>query len=905
MSFVPELATHNATRLILKKKKWTIMAEPVNLIKLIDDLKIANGELKEARRAALNMMEDALLSKEALRKSEEKYRLKLEQEVRERTAEIKEQSHHIKRITETVPDMISVTNLETGEFEFLNTEIFIAQGFDPVEMKNSNRDDPHKYVHPDDRSLVIDYFQKFPTASDDDVVTAEYRAKGSSSEWYWFFVRGRVFQRNKKGAVTHILNVIENITDRKTAELEVIRLKDEVAQKATDKYLELYNAIDEAFSLLEVMYDDDGKAVDMRFLDVNPAVEKHTGIKVEIGKTFRSYYPALEIDTYRWCEDVVQHGVPVRFTGFSKATGRWNEYHAVRIGTQQDNQVALLFNDITEHKRNEQNQSLLAEISQELITLTTVEETFQRLGEKLGSYFGVTQCLFFELSDGVELVTMLSGWSADRPLNLQSSYRLKDFLSNQQIAACTRGKTIVVNDTGTDIPGRAENFEARNVRSFIINPLVRDNEWKFLISIVDRTPRQWRMDEINLVSEIANRIWIRLERARAEEALRISEARLKATMDSATEYAIITTDTEGIVELWSSGAEIMFGYSPEEITGRSADVIFTPEDRENNIPQKEMETAGKTGKANDERWHLDKQGTRFFVSGVMAPIYDATLTGFVKVARDITERKLLEQQKDEFIAVASHELKTPVTSIKAYTELLMEILNEDGGRDDIQLVSKLDAQVDRLTELIRSLLDTTVSGMHETDRPQDRGAAEPPRPRGRPSLRAPRSENRPTPPGGHTRASPARRRVPHAPRTARRGPPAGRRARDRKEETKPADVAGAGGLVHSCFLEGLLDPVPDAKQGCALLGQGAHPFRRDLDEPLRAATAPGIRITHSANQIALALEAIKGGVQRATVDRPTGPALELTNELRTVSLLETQRRRQDEVFELTEKRRHG
>ncbi|PWT99280.1 MAG: hypothetical protein C5B52_10870 [Bacteroidetes bacterium] len=82
-------------------------------------------------------------------------------------------------------------------------------------------------------------------------------------------------------------------------------------------------------------------------------------------------------------------------------------------------------------------------------------------------------------------------------------------------------------------------------------------------------------------------------------------------------------------------------------------------------------------------------------------------TRMVGVMFDITERKKLEQQKDDFIGIASHELRTPVTSIKAYTEILQELCEEDSYTQGTELLKKLDMQVDRLAHLVRSLLDTT------------------------------------------------------------------------------------------------------------------------------------------------------------------------------------------------------
>ena len=192
-----------------------------------------------------------------------------------------------------------------------------------------------------------------------------------------------------------------------------------------------------------------------------------------------------------------------------------------------------------------------------------------------------------------------------------------------------------------------------------------------------------------------------------QESLQESEERLRVMLESATDYAVITLDTEGNISGWSKGAELIFGYTESEVLGKYTDIIFTPEDRTARQPEKEIESARTEGCAIDERWHLRSDGSRFFMSGVMRPIYNPLLIGYVKVARDITERKLLEQQKDDFIGIASHELKTPVTSIKAYAEILKEKFWQAKDAKNAELMQKLDLQVDRLSELINTLLSST------------------------------------------------------------------------------------------------------------------------------------------------------------------------------------------------------
>jgi PAS domain S-box-containing protein len=198
------------------------------------------------------------------------------------------------------------------------------------------------------------------------------------------------------------------------------------------------------------------------------------------------------------------------------------------------------------------------------------------------------------------------------------------------------------------------------------------------------------------------------DRKRAEEALRQSEQRLRVTTESAIDYAIIGMDPDRIIQSWSRGAERILGWSEEEAVGQTADIIFTPEDRAAGAPQLEMETARDKGMSPDERWHIRKDGTRFFMSGVMRPIYNGdVLSGYVKVARDLTDRHLMEEQRETFIGVASHELKTPLSSIKAYSEVLQDIFAESGDDQSAKLMRKMESQIDRLTNLVRALLDVT------------------------------------------------------------------------------------------------------------------------------------------------------------------------------------------------------
>lgn len=116
------------------------------------------------------------------------------------------------------------------------------------------------------------------------------------------------------------------------------------------------------------------------------------------------------------------------------------------------------------------------------------------------------------------------------------------------------------------------------------------------------------------------------------------ETLLNAILRSATDYAIITTDLNGRITSWNCGAERVLGWSAEEMTGRSVEAMFTPQDRQAGVLGREMELARLNGAADDERWHLRKDGRQFWAMGRMTALLDAdgALIGYLKILRDRT-----------------------------------------------------------------------------------------------------------------------------------------------------------------------------------------------------------------------------------------------------------------------------
>ena len=129
-----------------------------------------------------------------------------------------------------------------------------------------------------------------------------------------------------------------------------------------------------------------------------------------------------------------------------------------------------------------------------------------------------------------------------------------------------------------------------------------------------------------------------------------NSARYQAIFESAIDFAIIGLSTNGLITDWNTGAERTFGWTAEEICGQPADRFFTPEDQAADRAGVEMRCSLAEGRATDERWHLKKDGTRFWANGEMMPLRseDDVHIGFVKILRDRTEqRRLAEEMRSD------------------------------------------------------------------------------------------------------------------------------------------------------------------------------------------------------------------------------------------------------------------
>lgn len=151
------------------------------------------------------------------------------------------------------------------------------------------------------------------------------------------------------------------------SQLDVTRFRSEEGKLAESeaRYRTLFNALDAGFCVIELRFDAEGRAVDYRFVEANPAFSRHTGLDDVVGKWVSALIPDLERSWFDTYGAVALSGRPVRFESGVVGMGRWFEVQALRIGDPVQHHVALLFNDVTDRQRAE---SILRDTARERTT---------------------------------------------------------------------------------------------------------------------------------------------------------------------------------------------------------------------------------------------------------------------------------------------------------------------------------------------------------------------------------------------------------------------------------------------------------------------------------------------------------------------------------------------------------
>ncbi|WP_244612299.1 PAS domain S-box protein, partial [Methylobacterium gnaphalii] len=182
-----------------------------------------------------------------------------------------------------------------------------------------------------------------------------------------------------------------------------------------------------------------------------------------------------------------------------------------------------------------------------------------------------------------------------------------------------------------------------------------DGEAIGTLCVIDHQPRPDGLTprQASSLQRLAGQVMMQMEMRRAvverDAAARLAREaaiRHRQILDSAIDYAILTTDLDGRVTSWSAGAERVLGWSEAEMLGGTVDAFFSPEDVMAGLAEREIRAAREHGRSQGERWHLRKDGSRFFGQCEIMPLTaaDGGHVGYLKILRDRTEQRSFDER---------------------------------------------------------------------------------------------------------------------------------------------------------------------------------------------------------------------------------------------------------------------
>jgi PAS domain S-box-containing protein len=178
-----------------------------------------------------------------------------------------------------------------------------------------------------------------------------------------------------------------------------------------------------------------------------------------------------------------------------------------------------------------------------------------------------------------------------------------------------------------------------------------------------------------------------------------------AIVENAFAYAIFTLDAHGVILTWSPGAEAIIGYRAAEAIGMNFSVVFTESDRAAGINSLELETVRTDGRAEDSRWHLRRDGERFWANGVAMRLDGPGQVASLKILRDETPLKVAEDNRILLLNELNHRIKNTLATVQAIAEQTLR-----AGDVDRQTRENLGGRLMALSDAHNVLVDENWAG---------------------------------------------------------------------------------------------------------------------------------------------------------------------------------------------------
>jgi PAS domain S-box-containing protein len=255
-------------------------------------------------------------------------------------------------------------------------------------------------------------------------------------------------------------------------------------------------------------------------------------------------------------------------------------------------------------------------------------------------------------------------------------------------------------------------MEKEGVISLAMFPIVSKQRALGFIAVGSKKFHKFTKSEIRLLMAFSSQLGAALENAQLYDEVTKSKAYIENLVENAADI-ILSTDLEDQILTWNRGAEVTLGYSKEEVIGKHLSILLPPQ-RVHELAEMRAKVEISGALRDIEVVSNRKDGTAIYLSLSVSPItgIDGKIVGFLRVAKDVTEKKRyerrlkeLDKMKSDFVSNVSHELRTPLTAIKGSVDNMLDGLTGDLNEKQSRYLVRIKSNTDRLARLINDLLD--------------------------------------------------------------------------------------------------------------------------------------------------------------------------------------------------------
>ncbi|MEP6516866.1 PAS domain S-box protein [Microcoleus vaginatus] len=441
-------------------------------------------------------------------------------------------------------------------------------------------------IHPDDRQQVLQ--ATVAAMAGEQPYAPEYRVICPDGVVRWLNSQGQVY-RDETGQAVRMIGVSVDITERKQIEAERDRLlkREQSARlEAETERKRLHDILMQLPAMIAIV-----KGADLVYEFANPSYLQGTGRTPGIiGKSIRDVFPEIEgqiyfeafEQVYRTGETFIREESPTYWDRNGDGVLEEAFFHCIFAAWRDAKgtiQGVLIYNiEVTaqvrarqqieellaELQHKERQQQFLIELNDAIRAIQDPKEIMWQVVCSTGQHFQVTRCTYGEIDSTQEYVIVDRDY-CNGVISVVGSHHMDSF-GRELIAELKQGKTIVVDDVARD-PRTAGSgtatFDAIQTKSLLCVPLVKEGRFVALLVLHHVAPRRWTEEDVVLMERIAQKTWLAVERSRAEEELRESEAHLQLAL-KVGRMGTWDWDMQTDTLLWSEGHFMVLGLQPNE-----------------------------------------------------------------------------------------------------------------------------------------------------------------------------------------------------------------------------------------------------------------------------------------------------------------------------------------------------